>query len=67
MAAPIASREAAALVETEADMVVILGMPEYLVAIGEWYGEFAQVSDAEVCALLADHRARSRERRAQGS
>jgi predicted phosphoribosyltransferase len=57
-AAPIATGEAAALVEAEADAVVVVGMPDNLLSIGEWYGDFDQVGDAEVCALLAGRRAR---------
>jgi putative phosphoribosyl transferase len=58
-AAPIAAPEAAALVDAEADMVIILGIPGNLMAVGDWYGDFGQVSDAEVCALLAGRRVRT--------
>jgi predicted phosphoribosyltransferase len=56
VAAPVASREAHALLGAEADEVVILQTPEFLWAIGEWYSDFAQVEDAEVCRLLAMER-----------
>ena len=52
VAAPVASREAHALVKSEADDVVILQTPEFLYAIGEWYRRFDQVEDTEVCSLL---------------
>lgn len=50
-AAPVASPDAAALVRAEADDVVFLETPE-LFAIGEWYEQFPQLDDAEVCRLL---------------
>jgi len=52
VAAPVSSRQAHALVSAEADDVVIVQTPEFLYAIGEWYGCFDQVEDAEVCSLL---------------
>jgi putative phosphoribosyl transferase len=56
VAAPIASVEAAALVGAEADQLVILETSDELFAIGQWYEDFTQVSDAEVCALLDNAR-----------
>ncbi len=56
VAAPVASLEAAELVEDEADEAVILQTPAMLWAIGEWYQNFEQVNDAEVCRLLELHR-----------
>ena len=52
IAAPVASPDAAALVAAEADEVVILETPP-LYAISQWYEEFDQVEDQEVCRLLA--------------
>lgn len=52
VAAPVASREAAALVRREADAAVILETPAVLLAIGQWYRNFDQLEDAEVCRLL---------------
>jgi predicted phosphoribosyltransferase len=52
VAAPVASPHAAALVAAEADETVLLETPP-LFAIGQWYGEFAQLDDREVCRLLA--------------
>jgi predicted phosphoribosyltransferase len=50
--APIGSDEAAQLLRHEADDVLILTIPPQLRAIGEWYGNFDAVEDAEVCGLL---------------
>jgi putative phosphoribosyl transferase len=52
VAAPVASPEAAALVRREADATVILQTPPALFAIGQWYRNFEQLEDAEVCRLL---------------
>lgn len=51
-AAPVASGEAAARVGAEADETLFLRVPAYLRSIGEWYDDFRQVEDDEVCALL---------------
>jgi putative phosphoribosyl transferase len=53
-AAPVASDESAALVGAECDAIVILGIPPSLRGVGEWYLDFGQVEDLEVCALLKD-------------
>lgn len=53
VAAPVASREAVALIRPEADDVIILQTPAFLSSIGEWYADFQQVEDAEVRALLS--------------
>ncbi len=52
VATPVASDEALALVGDEADDMVVLKTPASLFAIGYWYRNFDQVSDAEVCELL---------------
>jgi putative phosphoribosyl transferase len=51
--APVASSEAADLMRTEADTVVILQTPVVLFAIGEWYQHFEQLEDEDVTRLLA--------------
>jgi putative phosphoribosyl transferase len=53
VAAPVASGEAADLVRTEADRVVILQTPAVLFAIGEWYEHFEQLEDEDVNRLVA--------------
>lgn len=60
VAAPVASPEAAARVRDEADAEVILETPAALFAIGEWYGDFEQVDDAQVCRLLERSRSEAR-------
>lgn len=52
VAAPVASPDAAALVAAEANDTVFLETPP-LFAISQWYGEFEQLDDKEVCRLLA--------------
>jgi len=56
VAAPVASQEATALVGREADAMLVLETPPDLFAIGQWYENFGQVEDAEVCSLLTRHR-----------
>ncbi len=60
-AAPVASMEAAELVQSEADHVVILQTPAHLFAIGQWYKHFEQLEDAEVCRLLSLNRQQAAE------
>jgi predicted phosphoribosyltransferase len=52
-AVPVASAEAAAKVRDHADEVVCLQTPSWFYAVGQFYGRFPQVDDAEVVALLA--------------
>jgi predicted phosphoribosyltransferase len=59
VAVPVATREACAELGAEADIICAL-TPEPFYAVGAWYGDFSQVSDDEVRALLA--RAGDRER-----
>jgi len=51
-AAPVASDEAAARIGAECDELVTLQIPISLRAVGEWYLDFSQVEDSEVCVLL---------------
>jgi len=53
VAAPVAADEAAALVRAEADAFFALEIPANLSSIGEWYQDFEQLTDEEVCNLLA--------------
>lgn len=53
VASPVASREAEALLRPEADEVIVLQTPAMLSSIGQWYEQFEQLEDAEVCRLLA--------------
>jgi putative phosphoribosyl transferase len=52
VAAPVASPQAAELVGAEADATIILQTPATLFAVGEWYWDFEQLDDTEVCRLL---------------
>jgi len=52
LAAPVGPVEAAAALRRDADEVVCLHTPPRLLAIGEWYGDFCQVTDEEVAILL---------------
>ncbi len=53
LAVPVAAGDALARLETEADEVVCLETPAGLGAIGFFYRDFHQLSDAEVADLLA--------------
>jgi putative phosphoribosyl transferase len=53
-AAPVASREAFAMLKGEADDVVCLSVPSRFGSVGSFYRSFVQVTDAEVAALLRD-------------
>ena len=55
-AAPVASSQAASKVAAECDELVILEIPGSLRAVGEWYLDFSQVEDSEVCELLGPRR-----------
>lgn len=54
VAVPVASREAMQSVGTVADEVLSLFTPEHFRAVGQWYEDFGQTSDEEVCRLLAE-------------
>jgi len=51
-AAPVASRQALARLEPEADTVLCLSSPRRFGSVGSFYRSFTQVSDEEVAALL---------------
>lgn len=53
VAVPLAPEDTMAVLEQETDEVICLATPEPFVAIGRWYHEFPQTSDAEVKELLA--------------
>jgi predicted phosphoribosyltransferase len=52
VAAPVASGEICSRLRREADEVVCSLTPDPFHAVGFWYGDFTQVSDEEVKALL---------------
>jgi predicted phosphoribosyltransferase len=51
-AVPVAPPDACAALEEEADEAVCLTTPEPFCAVGAWYDDFRQTTDAEVCELL---------------
>ena len=53
VAVPVGAVETCAELELEADRVVCALTPESFYAVGQWYRDFSQTSDEEVCALLA--------------
>jgi putative phosphoribosyl transferase len=53
-AAPVASREAVAMLEHEADAVVCLSIPRRFGSVGAFYRRFVQISDEEVATLLRE-------------
>jgi predicted phosphoribosyltransferase len=55
VAVPVAAHEAVARLSAEADEVICLEQPAFFMAVGQFYDDFPQVSDAEVRALLAEH------------
>lgn len=52
VAVPVASAMAIAELRAIADVVICLLVPQQFYAIGSWYENFSQVTDAEVCELL---------------
>ncbi|MUG93623.1 phosphoribosyltransferase [Scytonema sp. UIC 10036] len=56
VAVPVAPPSTCDELEAEVDKVVCVVMPEALHAIGIWYEDFEQTSDAKVCEILARHK-----------
>lgn len=54
LAVPVASSGAVALLEPEVDSLVVLEVPAYFSAVGQFYYSFGQTSDNEVRALLGE-------------
>jgi predicted phosphoribosyltransferase len=52
LAVPVCAPDSAARLRAEANELVCLIEPEQLHGVGQWYADFAQVSDAEVLAAL---------------
>ncbi len=53
LAAPVAPAEAVRRMAGEADGVVVIETPPVFQAVGQWYRDFGQTTDAEVVAALA--------------
>ena len=56
-AAAVASPHALRDMSREADAVVCLSAPPHLFAVGQFFEDFAQVTDEDVVAILERHRA----------
>ena len=54
VAVPVGPPDTVAELTTEADDVVCPRQPPDFMAVGEWYREFGETTDAEVVALLSD-------------
>ena len=54
IAVPVASSQACSRLRGEADECICLAVPEPFSAVGEWYVDFRQVTDAEVQDTLTD-------------
>lgn len=52
VAVPVAPEEAVSQLRQVADEVVCLATPEPFGAVGEWYRDFRQITDHEVCTIL---------------
>jgi putative phosphoribosyl transferase len=52
---PVCSRQAYGALAKIADMVLCLQAPEDFVAVGHWYTDFQQLTDADVDKALAKH------------
>lgn len=52
VAAPVASESACRLLEREADEVICARVPPLFAAVGEWYLDFSETSDADVRRAL---------------
>jgi predicted phosphoribosyltransferase len=52
IAVPVASVEACRRLRNEADACICLATPEPFAAVGQWYVDFRQVTDAEVQSFL---------------
>ncbi|WP_342216728.1 phosphoribosyltransferase [Nocardia asiatica] len=59
LAVPVAPRDTVAVLQEVADEVVCLEMPTWFGAVGGWYHDFGQVTDAEVELLLRSAQTRS--------
>ncbi|MCZ7415257.1 phosphoribosyltransferase [Streptomyces sp. WMMC897] len=52
LAVPVCAPQSAPVIEREADDLVCLHQPQSFRAVGQWYDDFAQVTDDEVIATL---------------
>jgi putative phosphoribosyl transferase len=59
LAVPVAPRQTLEELARIADEAICVASPELFVAIGQWYEDFGQTTDAEVTRLLAEARRRA--------
>jgi putative phosphoribosyl transferase len=59
VAAPVMSKSGLEKIRGEADDTVFAALPERFFSVGEFYGDFPQVSDEEVRHLLLESRIQS--------
>jgi predicted phosphoribosyltransferase len=52
VAVPVGAAESCKAISRKVDEIVCSAMPEPFYAIGQWYRDFRQTTDAEVCAML---------------
>jgi putative phosphoribosyl transferase len=62
LAVPVAPAQALRRLQAEADEVRAVATPEPFYAVGQWYEDFPQTSDARVVELLSDAAGRERDR-----
>ena len=67
IAVPTASPDSCEALKTEADEVVCVVTPEPFFAVGYWYDDFAQTTDAEVRDMLARNQSRDASPRSGGN
>ncbi len=56
LAVPVAAPQSVVELEDVYDQVVALQTPHSFMAVGSWYADFGQTTDAEVEQILAEHR-----------
>jgi putative phosphoribosyl transferase len=56
LAVPVAAKDTLEELREEADAIVCLETPSWFDAVGAFYSDFRQVTDAEVVEILAQHR-----------
>jgi putative phosphoribosyl transferase len=54
VAVPVASQSACRDIQEEVDDIICAATPEPFLAVGSWYDDFSQTSDAQVRKLLAE-------------
>ena len=52
VAAPVSPANARSVIGMEADEVISLAEPQIFLAVSQWYKDFSQISDEQVCSLL---------------